>query len=246
MNLIQLPLNLLGSAPAFWTRLDAAHLWPVVGICVGGLSSHCCLTNAYRHGEAIMVVPLDFLRMPLIAVVAWLLYGEALDPFVFLGSAIIIVGIILNLRAEARRCMEWSPQQEAALRRVAAWLKAGTPQLFRLFGYAGTGKTTLARHIAEAVEGEVAFGAYHRQGGARCCARRAATDASTIHSMIYRSRESDEGGPQFVHQPLEPGLARPTSSSSTNARWSTRSSGATSSPSASRCSCSAIRRSCRR
>src|SRR5215212_2629797 len=103
MNLIQLPLNLLGSAPAFWTRLDAAHLWPVVGVCVGGLSSHWCLTNAYRHGEAIMVVPLDFLRLPLIAVVAWLLYGEALDVFVFLGSAIIIFGIILNLRAEARR-----------------------------------------------------------------------------------------------------------------------------------------------
>ena len=91
------------SAPAFWTRLDAAHLWPVVGVCVGGLSSHWCLTNAYRHGEAIMVVPLDFLRLPLIAVVAWLLYGEALDFFVFLGSAIIIFGIILNLRAEARR-----------------------------------------------------------------------------------------------------------------------------------------------
>jgi drug/metabolite transporter (DMT)-like permease len=50
-----------------------------------------------------MVVPLDFLRLPLIAVVAWLLYGEGLDPFVFLGSAIIIFGIILNLRAEARR-----------------------------------------------------------------------------------------------------------------------------------------------
>ncbi|MFL5006948.1 MAG: EamA family transporter, partial [Microvirga sp.] len=103
MNLIQLPLNLIGSAPAFWTRLDVAHLWPVIGVCVGGLSSHWCLTNAYRHGEAMMVVPLDFLRLPLIAVVAWLLYGEALDVFVFLGSAIIIFGIILNLRAEAQR-----------------------------------------------------------------------------------------------------------------------------------------------
>ena len=102
MNLIQLPLNLLGSAPAFWTRLDAAHLWPVIGVCVGGLSSHWCLTNAYRHGEAIMVVPLDFLRLPLIAVVAWLLYGEGLDVFVFLGSAIIIGGIVWNLRAEAQ------------------------------------------------------------------------------------------------------------------------------------------------
>ena len=45
---------------------------------------------------------------------------------------------------------EFSPQQDAALKAVADWLKAkpganGTPQVFRLFGYAGTGKTTLAR-----------------------------------------------------------------------------------------------------
>ena len=83
--------------------------------------------------------------------------------------------------------MGWSPQQDEALAAVAAWLKAGTPQVFRLFGYAGTGKTTLARHIAEAVEGEVAFGAFTgkapsvlRQKGCR--------DAATIHSTVYRTR----------------------------------------------------------
>ena len=47
-----------------------------------GCSSHYCLTNAYRHGDAIMVMPLDFLRIPLIALVGWRLYGEPLDPFV--------------------------------------------------------------------------------------------------------------------------------------------------------------------
>jgi drug/metabolite transporter (DMT)-like permease len=103
MNLIQLPLNLLGSAPTFWTKLDWSHALPLVGVCVGGLSSHYCLTNAYRHGDAVMVVPLDFLRLPLIALAGWQLYGEALDPFVFLGSGIIIAGILWNLRAEARR-----------------------------------------------------------------------------------------------------------------------------------------------
>ncbi|MFL5053662.1 MAG: ATP-dependent RecD-like DNA helicase [Microvirga sp.] len=93
--------------------------------------------------------------------------------------------------------MEWSPQQEAALSRVAAWLKAGTPQLFRLFGYAGTGKTTLARHVAEAVEGEVAFGAFTGKA-ASVLRQKGCHDASTIHSMIYRTRESDEGGPLFA------------------------------------------------
>jgi drug/metabolite transporter (DMT)-like permease len=103
MNLIQLPLNLLGSSPGFWTRLGPEHILPLVGVCVGGLSSHYCLTNAYRHGDASMVIPLDFLRIPLIALVGWQLYGEALDPFVFTGSAIIISGVLWNLRAEARR-----------------------------------------------------------------------------------------------------------------------------------------------
>lgn len=102
MNLMQLPLNLAGSDLAFWTKLDTSHTWPLLGICIGGLSSHFCLTNAYRHGDATMVVPLDFLRLPLIALIGWQLYGEGLDPFVFLGSALIIGGILWSLRAETR------------------------------------------------------------------------------------------------------------------------------------------------
>jgi ATP-dependent exoDNAse (exonuclease V) alpha subunit len=59
------------------------------------------------------------------------------------------------------------------------------------------GKTTLAKHIAEGVDGEVVFGAY--TGKAALVLRsRGCTDASTIHSLIYRSREGDENGPQFV------------------------------------------------
>ena len=93
--------------------------------------------------------------------------------------------------------MTWSPQQDAALKAVAEWLRRGDSPVFRLFGYAGTGKTTLAKHIAEHVDGEVAFGAY--TGKAALVLRtKGCTDASTIHSMIYRSRESDENGPQFV------------------------------------------------
>jgi len=93
--------------------------------------------------------------------------------------------------------MTWSPQQDAALKAVADWLRRGDRPVFRLFGYAGTGKTTLARHVAEGVDGEVAFGAY--TGKAALVLRsKGCSDASTIHSMIYRSREGDENGPQFV------------------------------------------------
>jgi drug/metabolite transporter (DMT)-like permease len=50
-----------------------------------------------------VVVPLDFLRIPLIALIGWLFYGEALDAFVFAGAVLIICGVLWNLRAEARR-----------------------------------------------------------------------------------------------------------------------------------------------
>ena len=56
------------------------------GLGIAGLSAHYCLTNAFRAGDASLVVPLDFLRIPLIAVVGWWLYGEPLDLFVFAGA----------------------------------------------------------------------------------------------------------------------------------------------------------------
>jgi drug/metabolite transporter (DMT)-like permease len=46
-------------------------------------------------------VPLDFLRVPFIALVGWSLYGEPLDAFVFTGAGLIITGVLWNLRAES-------------------------------------------------------------------------------------------------------------------------------------------------
>src|SRR5262244_1793270 len=103
MMLIQLPLALMGSDPLFVTKLDQGQLPAVIGIGASGLVSHYCLTNAFRAGDAGVVVPLDFIRIPLIAVVGWWLYGEPLDVFVFLGAGLIISGILWNLHSEVRR-----------------------------------------------------------------------------------------------------------------------------------------------
>ena len=93
--------------------------------------------------------------------------------------------------------MEWSPQQDAALKAVSFWLKRGTPQVFRLFGYAGSGKTTLARAVADNMEGDVMFGAF--TGKAALVMRsKGCRDAHTIHSMIYRARDTDTEEPSFV------------------------------------------------
>ena len=93
--------------------------------------------------------------------------------------------------------MKWSPEQDDAMLAVAQWLKSRDRPIFRLFGYAGTGKTTLARHIAENVDGDVCFAAY--TGKAALVLRdKGCGEASTIHSLIYRSRGSGETGPRFV------------------------------------------------
>jgi len=96
----------------------------------------------------------------------------------------------------------FSPQQDTALKAVAEWLKekrgrGDTPPIFRLFGYAGTGKTTLARHLAAHIDGEVKFAAF--TGKAALVMRaKGCQGASTIHSLIYRARESGEEVPDFV------------------------------------------------
>jgi ATP-dependent exoDNAse (exonuclease V) alpha subunit len=95
----------------------------------------------------------------------------------------------------------FTPHQDKALKSVADWLKAkpgtnGAPQVFRLFGYAGTGKTTLARHIADEADGEVKFAAF--TGKAASVMRgKGCRGASTIHGLIYRARESGEEIPSF-------------------------------------------------
>lgn len=83
--------------------------------------------------------------------------------------------------------MQFSPQQDEALKAVARWLKDRPKSVFRLFGYAGTGKTTLARHFAEGITGGVQFAAFTGKA-AQVLRSKGAANARTIHSLIYRPR----------------------------------------------------------
>ena len=100
MAVIQFPLSLIGSDPAAFLNLDTRHILPAMGVGTAGLTSHYCLSNAFRSGDATLVVPLDFMRIHLIAVVGWAFYGERLDIFVLLGALIIVSGVLWNLRSE--------------------------------------------------------------------------------------------------------------------------------------------------
>jgi exodeoxyribonuclease V len=92
--------------------------------------------------------------------------------------------------------MDWTCEQRAALDKAGRWLAAGEPQVFRLFGYAGVGKTTLARHLAGGAKGEAAYAAF--TGKAALVMRsKGCAGATTIHALIYRAVEDDEGAPSF-------------------------------------------------
>ena len=92
--------SVAGAFPALyvWTW-PSAHGWGwMVVIAVCGTFAHYCLPNAMRYADATVVVPMDFLRVPLTATVGWLLYSERLDIFTGLGAALILGGNLLNLK----------------------------------------------------------------------------------------------------------------------------------------------------
>ena len=98
MVVIQSTLG-LGPALAVWHWPSAATwgLLLVIGFC--GTYSHYCLTQALLHADATIVVPMDFLRVPLAALTGWLIYSERIDLLTAAGAALILGGNLLNLKA---------------------------------------------------------------------------------------------------------------------------------------------------
>ncbi|MEH2569988.1 DMT family transporter [Bradyrhizobium sp. AZCC 2289] len=81
-----------------WTW-PPAYIWGwVVVIAFCGTFSHYCMARAMLHADATVVIPMDFLRVPLTATVGWLIYSERLDLFTVLGAALILTGNLLNLK----------------------------------------------------------------------------------------------------------------------------------------------------
>jgi drug/metabolite transporter (DMT)-like permease len=81
-------------------RWPSAYAWGwmiVIAFC--GTFSHYCMARAMLYADATVVLPMDFLRVPLTATAGWLIYSERLDMFTVLGAALILTGNLLNLRA---------------------------------------------------------------------------------------------------------------------------------------------------
>lgn len=93
------------SAAGFFPSLyvwqwPSAFAWACVAvIAFCGTFSHYCMARAMRYADATVVLPMDFLRVPLTAIAGWLLYSERLDAFTVLGATLILTGNLLNLKA---------------------------------------------------------------------------------------------------------------------------------------------------
>jgi drug/metabolite transporter (DMT)-like permease len=90
-----------GLLPAiyFW-QWPTPYVWGwLVVIAFCGTFSHFCMARAMLYADATIVVPMDFLRVPLSATIGWLLYAERLDIFTVLGAVLILAGNLLNLRS---------------------------------------------------------------------------------------------------------------------------------------------------
>ncbi|MFM7655465.1 MAG: EamA family transporter, partial [Paracoccaceae bacterium] len=83
-----------------WPTVQTLPWLVLIGFC--GVLAHLSLTTALTLAPASFVMPIDFVRLPLIAIVGALAYGEAIDPFVLGGGAVIFLGIWISIRAELR------------------------------------------------------------------------------------------------------------------------------------------------
>lgn len=97
MLVIQSAVGLLPALHVWqWPTL---HAWPwVVIIAFTGTFSHFCMAKALLYADATVVIPMDFLRVPLMAVLGWLIYAERIDIYTALGAALILSGNLLNLK----------------------------------------------------------------------------------------------------------------------------------------------------
>ena len=103
LTLMQLCFGLIAAG------FDGHITWPtaqtlpwlgLIGVC--GVVAHLSLTSALSLAPASFVAPIDFLRLPFIAIVGALFYAEPFDPYVLTGGVVIFAGILLNIRAQMR------------------------------------------------------------------------------------------------------------------------------------------------
>ncbi len=102
MTMMQLPFGMVPSLMD-WKTPELHSLPWILLVAVTAMSAHYCMARAFKLADATVVVPMDFMRLPLIAVVGYLFYEEVIDLPVALGAGLMLAGNLINIRAEQRK-----------------------------------------------------------------------------------------------------------------------------------------------
>tara|TARA_B100001093_G_scaffold425949_1_gene419649 strand:+ start:1436 stop:2317 length:882 start_codon:yes stop_codon:yes gene_type:complete len=104
LTLMQLAMGLVATVfMGTITFPEGVNIIWIMIVGIGGLTAHFCITNALALAPAIVVIPLDFMRLPLISVIGFLAYGEAFELPILVGAGVIFIAILLNLKFEKQR-----------------------------------------------------------------------------------------------------------------------------------------------
>ncbi|MBL4782542.1 MAG: DMT family transporter [Porticoccaceae bacterium] len=99
MCLIQLPIA-LGLSLGNW-QMPTGNLWLwLLLIGTTAMSAHYSVSKALSYADAMVVIPMDFLRLPLIMLVGFFFYNESIDGFLLLGAALMLLGNYWSLKRE--------------------------------------------------------------------------------------------------------------------------------------------------
>ena len=101
MSAVQTPITVAFALPVWVAPVLADWPW-ILAIGVGSFVAHYSMTRAMKLADATVVVPVDFVRLPLIAVVGALVYAEPFDPMVIVGAAVIFAGTYYSVSREKR------------------------------------------------------------------------------------------------------------------------------------------------
>ena len=98
---IQFLITLIPTLQVWVTPVAREWLWMAV-MGVVSITAHYSFARAFSYADAMVVIPMDFLRLPLAAIVGWFLYAEGLDIFVMVGAVIMFSGNFINILAEKK------------------------------------------------------------------------------------------------------------------------------------------------
>lgn len=100
MCLLQTPVG-LAFALTDWRPIPLADVPLIILLAAGALMAHHSLTSAFRNAPVARMIPFDYLRLPLIAAIGAVFYAEPVDPFVFVGAALVLLGVLSTQRKTA-------------------------------------------------------------------------------------------------------------------------------------------------